>query len=57
MEAPPGTKGEALNKFNASKSVIRIRTINVIKKWIELQSQDFKDEEVSQLLECFLKVS
>lgn len=56
IEPPPNCTPEELKKFKVGKSVIQIRTINVIKKWIELQVSDF-DEDEGQLLECFLKVN
>jgi son of sevenless-like protein len=35
--------------------VIRVRTINVIKKWLEVQYSDFEDTRMNQLFEGFLQ--
>jgi hypothetical protein len=55
MEPSKGISNEELQKFKVTKSLIQIRTINVIKKWLEIQAQDFYDDEVNHLLECFLR--
>lgn len=55
IEPPKNCSPEQLQKFNTSKEVIKVRTINVIKKWLELQLSDFEDHRLMQLFEGFLK--
>jgi son of sevenless-like protein len=56
IEPPKECTTDQLEKFNRSKEVIRVRTINVIKKWMELQYSDFEDDaRMTQLFEGFMQ--
>lgn len=50
VEAPPFCTPEQLETFHSSVKVIKIRTINVLKKWMELRFLDFEDMDMEQMI-------